>query len=37
VYVRKPNPTKIFLFEDFENMSVMDYLEYQKVVDEAGK
>jgi hypothetical protein len=34
VYVRKPNPNKIFLFDGFENMSVMDYLEYQKVVDE---
>jgi hypothetical protein len=34
VYVRKPNPNSIFLFDDFENMSVMDYLEYQKVVDE---
>jgi hypothetical protein len=30
VYTRKPNPNKIFLFNDYENISVMDYKQYQK-------
>jgi len=30
VYTRKPNPSKIFLFDSYKNMSVMDYKQYQK-------
>jgi hypothetical protein len=37
IYVRKPNPTKIFLFDAYDNMRVMDYIEYQKIVDKNGK
>ena len=31
IYVRKPNPTKIFLFDNYENMSVMDYKEFKQL------
>jgi len=31
VYVRKPNPTKIFLFDAIDNMRVMDYNEFDKL------
>lgn len=31
VYVRKPNPTKIFLFDTHDNMSVMDYEQFKKI------
>ena len=31
IYVRKPNPTKIFLFDTYDNMSVSDYNEFKKL------
>lgn len=30
-YVRKPNPTKIHLFDTYEKMSVIDYTEFDKI------
>lgn len=36
-YVRKPNPSKIFLFDTYDNINVMDYIQYQKIVDKHGK
>jgi len=37
IYVRKPNPSKIFLFDTFDNMEVIDYIKYQQIVDKNGK
>lgn len=30
-YVRKPNPSKIHLFDSYENVSVIDYKQFDKV------
>lgn len=30
-YVRKPNPSKIFLFDSYENVSVIDYNEFRDI------
>lgn len=32
-YVRKPNPNKIFLFDTYENMSVIDYNDFEKLAN----
>jgi hypothetical protein len=37
IYVRNPNPSKIFLFDTYDNMSVMDYIQFQELVDKHGK
>ena len=37
VYVRKPNPNKIFLFDSYENMSVIDYKEFDEIVNDRTK
>ena len=37
IYVRKPNPSKIFLFDAYDNMSVIDYNEYKKIVNKNAK
>jgi hypothetical protein len=31
-YVRKPNPQKIHLYDDFENIHIIDYKEFDKIV-----
>jgi len=37
VYVRKPNPNKIFLFDSYENMSIIDYKEFDEIANDGKK
>ena len=34
VYVRKPNPNKIFLFDAYENVSIMDYNDFNEMTND---
>jgi hypothetical protein len=33
-YVRKPNPQKIHLYDDFENIHIIDYKDFKRISDE---
>ena len=33
-YVRKPNPQKIHLYDDYENIHIMDYNEFDRISNE---
>ncbi len=37
VYVRKPNPNKIFLFDSYDNMSIIDYKEFDEIANDGKK